>query len=102
VWAAADTVVWLDRPRATVMRRLIGRTARRALTRQELWNGNREPLTGMFRRDPRENLVRWSWQQHGEYARRYAAAASDPAHRHLTFVRVTSDLDADDLVSADP
>ena len=26
VWAAADTVVWFDLPRSTVMRRLVGRT----------------------------------------------------------------------------
>lgn len=57
VWKAADTVVWLDRPRVTVMRRLIARTTRRAITRQELWNGNREPLTGMFRRDPEANVA---------------------------------------------
>ena len=100
VWAAADTVVWFDRPRAAVMRRLIARTARRAVTRQELWNGNREPLTGMFRWDPRDNLVRWSWTNHGEYARRYASASADPANRHLTFVRLTSDADVDELVAA--
>ena len=35
--------VWLDLPKATVMRRLIWRTVRRAVTREELWNGNREP-----------------------------------------------------------
>ena len=44
VWARADTVVWLDLPRRTVMRQVIWRTLRRAVTRQELWNGNREPL----------------------------------------------------------
>jgi hypothetical protein len=82
------------------MRRLIWRTTRRAITRQELWNGNREPLTGMFRRDPQENLVRWSWMKHGQYAVRYAAAPDDPANRHLTFVRVTTDADVDDIVAS--
>jgi len=100
VWADADTVVCLDRPRRTVMRRLVARTLRRTLTRQELWNGNREPVTGMFRRDPRENLLRWSWMKHGEYASRYAAAAADAANRHLTFVRLTDDDDVDRFVAA--
>lgn len=100
VWKAADTVVWLDRPRVTVMRRLIARTTRRAITRQELWNGNREPLTGMFRRDPEANVVRWSWLKHAEYAQRYAAAPADPANDHLTFVRLTTDEEVNDLIAS--
>lgn len=42
VWERADTVVWLDLPRRTVMRQVIARTLYRVLRRQELWNGNRE------------------------------------------------------------
>jgi len=82
------------------MRRLITLTARRAVTRQELWHGNREPLTGMFRRDPRDNLVRWAWRKHGEYAERYAIAATDPCHHHLTFRRLRTDADVDELVAS--
>ena len=37
----ADTVVWLDLPRGVWLPRLVLRTLRRALTREELWNGNR-------------------------------------------------------------
>src|SRR3546814_8302663 len=37
VWAAADTIVWLDLPRPLIMRRVAGRTLRRAITREELW-----------------------------------------------------------------
>ena len=100
VWAAADTVVWLDLPRRVVMRRVICRTITRAVTRRELWNGNREPLTGIFRRDPRENIVLWSWQNHGDYARRYEAAARDPANAHLSFIRLSSCDDVDRLIAA--
>ena len=99
VWAAADTVVWLDLPRSLVMRRVLGRTIARAVTRRELWNGNREPLTGMFRRDPQENIVLWSWTNHGEFTRRYENAASDPANAHLTFIRLRSRDEADRLVA---
>lgn len=93
VWAAADTVVWLDVPRRTVMRRLIRRTATRAVTRRELWNGNREPVTAMFRRDPAVNIVRWAWINHGTYRDRYDAATIDPAYSHLKFVRLATDDD---------
>ena len=57
VWARADTVVWLDPPRLTVMRRVIGRTVRRAVTRQELWNGNREPLINFFSLVPEKSII---------------------------------------------
>jgi adenylate kinase family enzyme len=100
VWAAADTVVWIDLPRRVVIRRLIRRTIIRAVTRRELWNGNCEPLTGVFRRDPRENIVLWSWTNHHDYARRYEIAATEPANSHLTFIRVSSQSDADRLVAA--
>lgn len=44
--AAADTVVWLDLPLRTWLPRLLRRTTRRIVLREELWNGNRETLRG--------------------------------------------------------
>ncbi len=90
VWARADTVVWLDLPRRTVMRQVVWRTLRRAVTRQELWNGNREPLRNFLTWAPEENIISWAWHNHTKYRHRYGAAAADPAHAHLTFVRLTS------------
>jgi adenylate kinase family enzyme len=40
----ADLVVWLDLPVRVWLPRLVRRTARRVLRREELWNGNRERL----------------------------------------------------------
>jgi adenylate kinase family enzyme len=90
VWARADTVVWLDLPRRTVMRQVVWRTLRRAVTRQELWNGNREPLRNFLTWAPEESVISWAWHHHGTYRDRYGAAAVDPANAHLTFVRLTS------------
>jgi adenylate kinase family enzyme len=90
VWARADTVVWLDLPRRTVMRQVVWRTLRRAVTRQELWNGNREPLRNFLSWVPEESVISWAWHSHGKYRDRYAAAAADPAYVDLTFVRLTS------------
>jgi adenylate kinase family enzyme len=88
IWARADTVIWLDLPRLTVMRQIIGRTLRRAVTRQELWNGNREPLTNFFSLDPEKSVISWAWHSHARYRTEYAAAATAPANAHLTFIRL--------------
>jgi adenylate kinase family enzyme len=90
IWERADTVVWLDLPRPAVMRRVVLRTLRRAVTRQELWNGNREPLTNFYRLDPQQNIIRWAWVMHASYVARYTAALADPANAHLRFIRLRS------------
>jgi adenylate kinase family enzyme len=93
VWARADTVVWLDPPRRSVMRRIIWRTVRRAAGRVELWNGNRERWRNLFTLDEQESVIAWAWRRYPTYRERYAAAARDPAYAHLTFVRVASRAD---------
>ena len=44
----ADLVVWLDLPRRVWLTRLLRRSARRVVRREELWNGNRERLRDCF------------------------------------------------------
>ncbi len=98
VWSLADTVVWVDPPRHRVMRQVIGRTLRRTLTRAELWNGNREPWTNLFRLDPEQSILAWAWTSHHKYRDRYLAAQADPACAHLTFVHVRTAADAEELI----
>jgi adenylate kinase family enzyme len=90
VWARADTVVWVDLPRPLVMRRVVTRTVRRAVRRQELWNGNREPLSNFLSFDPERSIIMWAWTQHAEYRLRYEEAMADPDWSHLRFVRLRS------------
>jgi adenylate kinase family enzyme len=71
---AADTIVWLHFPRWLVTQRIVRRTARRVLTREELWNGNREPWTNLWSRDPERNVIVWSWTSHHRNNERRQAA----------------------------
>jgi adenylate kinase family enzyme len=93
VWGRADTVVWLDPPRHRVMRRIIWRTLRRAISGAELWNGNREHWTSFFRVDPTESVIAWAWTRHRVVRARYSEDQADPANAHLTFIRLCSDDD---------
>lgn len=90
VWARADTVVWLDLPRRTVMRRVIWRTLRRAAGRVELWNGNRERWRNFFTLDEQESVIAWAWKTHGSLRSRYAAQLASPELGHLRVVRLGS------------
>jgi hypothetical protein len=81
-----------------VMRQVIARTIRRAVTREELWNGNREPLTNFVSLKPEANVMLWAWVKHEEFVERYAGAMADSAWRHLRFVRLRSHQEAERFV----
>jgi adenylate kinase family enzyme len=95
VWRRADTVVWLDLPRRTVMRQVVVRTVRRLARREALWNGNREPLRNVLSWDPQRSIIRWAWTQHDKYGQRYGAAMASPDHAPLAFVRLRSHAEAE-------
>lgn len=90
VWQRADTVVWLDLPRRAVMRQVVARTLRRLVLREELWNGNREPMRNVLSWDPYKSIIRWAWTQHEKYQERFSAAMASPALAHINFVRLSS------------
>lgn len=99
VWQRADTVVWLDLARRTIARQVTARTVRRLVWREELWNGNREPLRNLLSWDPHKSIIRWSWTQHAKYRERYTAAMASPSLSHLAFVRLTSHRAANSWLS---
>ena len=100
IWQRADTVVWLDPPRRRVMRQLIWRTVRRAVTHAELWNGNREEWRGIFRVDPTKSVIAWAWTRHRVVRERYSSAQADPANAHLRFIRLRSEDDVAALTAS--
>ena len=90
VWQRADTVVWLNPPKRTVMRQVTWRAISRATTGRELWNGNRERWPNLFRWAPEDNIIRWAWTSFDDTRERYETRMNDPAWAHLDFVRLRS------------
>lgn len=66
---SADLVVWLDLPLRVWLPRLLRRTARRVIRREELWNGNRETLRNVL--FSRESLLAYSLRSHFRRRRFY-------------------------------
>jgi len=86
--ARADLFVWLDLPFATVtLPRVVSRTLRRRLRREQLWNGNIEPPLHTFFTDP-EHIVRWSISTRRKYRERAPRLSAE--HPALTVVRLRS------------
>lgn len=73
----ADLRIALDLPTAVTMTRLLRRTVWRGITGRELWNGNREHLGNLLRRDPKENIVLWAWIHRKTYRQRAVDAERD-------------------------
>ena len=92
-WPRADNIVWLDYSLPRVLWRLWWRTMNRALTRKELWAGNRERFyTHFFTRD---SLVLWALQTYKRRRREYPELLSRPEHSHLTLIRLSSPSQAE-------
>ena len=88
VWPRAATLVWLDYPLGVVMWRLFRRTMRRAVMREELWNGNRERLREHF--FTRQSLFLWALRTHWKRRGTFPEALRMPRYAHLQVIRLRS------------
>ena len=95
IWERADTVIVLHIPRRVVMRQVTVRTIRRAVRREELWNGNREPRSNFYRWDPEKNVIRWAWTRYEAVNERYREAARDPRYAHIQFIFLGSHAESE-------
>jgi adenylate kinase family enzyme len=93
VWARATAVIWLDYPFATVLRRALYRTARRALLREELYSGNRETLSRALL--SRDSILWWVVATWRRRRRELPALLAKPAFAHLAVVTLANPHEAD-------
>lgn len=88
----ADLMVWVDLPFRVTLGRVVRRTVRRRVRREELWNGNREgPLLGFV--TDREHIVRWAISTRHLYDERIPAVAA--ARPDLPVVRLRTRREVD-------
>lgn len=99
VWAAADTLVWIDLPFGIPFRRAVRRTWRRLRDRYVRPNGLRETWLGWM--TPRHPVV-LSLTSHRRFRRRIEGRISDPRFQHLTVVRLRTTKDVEELLGPAP
>ncbi|MBX3050689.1 MAG: AAA family ATPase [Caldilineaceae bacterium] len=83
-WSRATHLIWLDYSFPLVFWRVFSRTLRRAILREELWNGNRESPRKIFRRD---GILWWSISTYHRRRREYPTLIARPEYSHLTVLR---------------
>jgi adenylate kinase family enzyme len=91
----ADTVVFLDPPFFRTFGRSLHRTLGRTITREELWNGNREQLRHFF---TRYWIPWWVLQTHRHYSREIPKRTAE--HPHLDVVHLRGDAEVDDWLQS--
>ena len=98
VWPSADTLVWLDLPLSLVMWRLVRRTIRRAVTREELWGtGNRESFVNAF--FSRQSILLWALKTHRRNREKYGKECAALAET-MQVVRLSSPREVERFLAA--
>ena len=89
---SADVIIWFNLPRYLVTYRVVKRTIIHAVSRKELWNGNKQKFGNLFKRDPHLNIIVWTWTQHGKY-RDWGVSAREIYSREKLWLEVRKPSD---------
>ncbi len=92
LWPRATTAIWLNYPFLTVFWRALRRTIRRTLTREELWNGNRESLRRSF--FSRESILWWIITTHRRRREEFSQLRARNEYPSLTWIEFLHPTDA--------
>jgi adenylate kinase family enzyme len=86
----ADTAVLLEPPLHVAFGRALRRTIGRTITRQELWNGNREQIRFLF---TRYWIPWWVLRTHRHYGREIPERVGEHPHLDLVHLRSAEEIE---------
>lgn len=98
VWPRATAVVWLNDPFLLVSSRALSRTLRRALTREELYSGNRESFRKAFLSS--DSILLWVITSFRRHRREFAALRGSRTFPHIHFRELRGPSEASRLLSS--
>ena len=83
VWPEVDTVIWLDYPLWLIYWRLFWRSVRRIVTRELVWNKNRETFYNQFLAS--DNLIALAANSHKNRKATYSKIIENDTYPHIQF-----------------
>jgi adenylate kinase family enzyme len=83
VWPIAHTVVWLDYPLWLIYWRLFRRSLKRIISREILWNNNRESVYSQF--FAKDSLFVWAKHTYKRRQATYSKIIANNEYTHLQF-----------------
>ncbi|HEY8885917.1 MAG TPA: hypothetical protein VIM31_00225 [Candidatus Microsaccharimonas sp.] len=85
-WTKADTVIWCDYSFPIVFSRLLRRTLKRTITKQELWNENHEGFVVNF--FSKDSVLLWMMREWDEMKQRYEKIFKENTLKTTKLVRL--------------
>ena len=96
VWGKATTLVWLNYPFPVVLWRALSRTVLRAITRKELFSGNRESFRQSFM--SRDSILWWVATTHHRRRREYRRIFDNGEFTNIDLIELRAPREADELL----
>jgi adenylate kinase family enzyme len=87
-WGNADTVIWLNYSFPVAFSRLVRRTLRRIITREELFGGCVETFQSQFL--SKDSLFLWFFQTFWKHRKLYPQVFQKPEFSHVNFIILKS------------
>jgi adenylate kinase family enzyme len=97
IWKSAHVLIWLDYPFHIVFGRALLRTIKRTITREPLWNGNRESVFKSF--FSQKSILVWILKTYRRRRREYTELLSGSEYAHLKVHRFQFPKDAESFLN---
>ena len=100
-WSKLETIIWLDLPLPTLVRRVLVRSWRRWRSQELLWGTNIERFWPHLKFwNKRDSLLAWILSVHYSRRRRLMGTMADPHWYHIRFIRIRSVSELDQLLAS--
>lgn len=83
IWLHANCIIWLDYSFPLVFWRLLTRTIRRSITREEICNGNYENFWTHLKLWSKDSLFHWLFKTYWKRKKEYPVLFADTQYVHL-------------------